>query len=255
VRSPIELSTGSSVSNNPKHWKPFGCPTYVLDNELQGSKPFHKWQRQSKPGIYLGTSPLHGRNVALVLSRETGLVSPQFHVAFDPSFDTVRTMTTGSSWQIEAGFVIQKGLQKKKKGDKTTGSPPNKEVPTKKRRRVEASKEQGNNKDQNEQTIPQAAADVGDGGQPTPPPESETQREAQPERPEQVTRSGRKAKPAPRLVEAMATEIAHATRKDVKGEIFCYATVFADDDKYDHEGPLLIYIAVSDPNTMFFTRQ
>ena len=250
-RSPIELFTGSSVSSNPKHWKPFGCPTYVLDNELQGSKPFHKWQQRSKPGIYLGTSPLHGRNVALVLSRETGLVSPQFHVAFDPSFDTVRTMTTKSNWQVKAGFVIQKGLQKKNEG-KTTGSTPNRGAPTKKRRRVEASNERGTTRDQNEQTIPQAAADVGDGGQPTPPPESETQREAQPERPERVTRSGRKAKPAPRLIEAMATEIAHATRMDVEGEIFCYATVFADDDKYDHDDPLLIYKAVSDPDTMYF---
>ena len=97
-----------------------------------------------------------------------------------------------------------------------------------------------------------AAADVGDGGQPTPPPESETQREAQPERPEQVTRSGRKAQPAPMLIEAMATEIAHTTRKDVEGEIFCYATVFADDDKYDHDDPFLIYKAVSDPDTMYF---
>jgi hypothetical protein len=29
-RSPIELSTRSSIPSNPKHWKPFGCPTYVL---------------------------------------------------------------------------------------------------------------------------------------------------------------------------------------------------------------------------------
>ena len=157
-RSPIELFTGSSVSSNPKHWKPFGCPTYMLDNELQGSKPFHKWQQRSKPGIYLRTSPLHGRNVALVvLSRETGLVSPQFHVAFDPSFDTVRTMTTKSNWQVKAGFVIQKGLQKKNE-DKTSGSTPNRGAPTKKRRRVEASNERGTTRDQNERTIPQSCS-------------------------------------------------------------------------------------------------
>ena len=197
-RLPIELFTGSSVSSNPKHWKPepFGCPTYVLDNELQGSKPFHKWQQRSKPGIYLGSLPLHGRNVALVLSRKTGLVSPQFHVAFDPAFDMVRTITTKSNWQVKAGFVIQKGLQEKKKV-KATGSLPNKGALTRKRRRVEALEEQGTNRDQNERTIPLAAADVGDGSQPMPSPESETQREAQPGRPEQVTRFGRKTKLLP----------------------------------------------------------
>ena len=56
------------------------------------------------------------------------------------------------------------------------------------------------------------------------------------------------------MIEAMATEVAHATKKDVGGEIFCYATVYADDDKYDHDDPLLIYKAVSDPDTMYFNQ-
>ncbi|KAI2496436.1 hypothetical protein MHU86_18060 [Fragilaria crotonensis] len=88
-RTPIDMFAGTKVSGNPKHWKPFGLPVYVLENELQGRKPFHKWRRRSKPGVYLGRLPQHGRNLLLVLSRETGLVSPQFHVAFDPTFDTV----------------------------------------------------------------------------------------------------------------------------------------------------------------------
>jgi hypothetical protein len=45
--TPSELFTGSKASSNPKHWRPFGCPTYVLDNELQGRKPFHKWRQRS----------------------------------------------------------------------------------------------------------------------------------------------------------------------------------------------------------------
>jgi hypothetical protein len=50
----------------------------------------------------------------------------------------------------------------------------------------------------------------------------------------------------------MATEVAYATKKDVEGEIFCYATVYADDDKYDHDDALLSYMAASDPDTMYF---
>ena len=127
-RAPLEIFTGSKVTSNPKHWKPFGCPAYVLDNELQGNKPFHKWQQRSTPGVYLGKSPLHGRNVSLVLSRDTGLVSPQFHVAFDPAFDTVKDMTTKSNWQLKAGFVSQREPQSPAKNTTNVGSATNKPV-------------------------------------------------------------------------------------------------------------------------------
>ena len=40
-------------------------------------------------GVYLGQSPQHARSVALVLNIKTGLVFPQFHVAFDDMFETV----------------------------------------------------------------------------------------------------------------------------------------------------------------------
>jgi len=107
-RSPTEIFTKSKVVSNPKHWKPFGCPVYVLDNDLQGQRPFHKWKQRSKAGVYIGKSPQHGRNVALVLDRDTGLVSPQFHVAFDPTFDTIKQITNKSNWQNKAGFVAQR---------------------------------------------------------------------------------------------------------------------------------------------------
>jgi hypothetical protein len=47
--------------------------------------------------------------VANVLSQTTGLVSPQFHVTFDPSFHTVKQDDYDGLWQIKAGFVNQKG--------------------------------------------------------------------------------------------------------------------------------------------------
>jgi hypothetical protein len=80
----------------------------VLNDDLQAKRPFQKWKQRAKAGIYLGKSPHHARNVALNLDRETGLVSPQFHVTFDPSFDTVKDITVKSLWQLQAGFVTQR---------------------------------------------------------------------------------------------------------------------------------------------------
>ena len=42
--NPIEVFTNTKVVGNPKHWKPFGCPAYVLNDDLQAKKPFHKWK-------------------------------------------------------------------------------------------------------------------------------------------------------------------------------------------------------------------
>jgi hypothetical protein len=40
-------------------------------------------------GIYVGRSPSHASNVALILNPRTGHVSPQFHVVYDDDFTTV----------------------------------------------------------------------------------------------------------------------------------------------------------------------
>ncbi len=40
-------------------------------------------------GLYLGRSPSHAANVALIFNPRTGQVSPQFHVVFDDDFTTV----------------------------------------------------------------------------------------------------------------------------------------------------------------------
>jgi hypothetical protein len=52
--------------------------------------------------------------VSLVLSLETGLVSPQFHVRYDDFFETVRRSsqnpTTLSHWQKLAGFKINRHI-------------------------------------------------------------------------------------------------------------------------------------------------
>ena len=104
--SPLQIYSGTEVNTNPKHWIPFGCPAYVLTTELQDNKQiFNKWKRRSRIGIYLGRSPMHGRNVALVLNRDSGLVSAQFHVSFDEHFETLGKIKVEHPWLVKAGFA------------------------------------------------------------------------------------------------------------------------------------------------------
>ena len=63
--TPQQVFSKTKVQPNPKHWKPFGCPTYVLDGKLQsGTGIFHKWKQRSRVGIYLGRLPQHARSLA-----------------------------------------------------------------------------------------------------------------------------------------------------------------------------------------------
>jgi Reverse transcriptase (RNA-dependent DNA polymerase) len=112
-RTPLQAFTGSTTATNPRFWQPFGCPTYVLESELQNPQSAirNKWKDRSRIGLYLGRSPLHARSVALVLNLQTGRVSPQFHVSFDPYFQTVKQSYNGLpvivSWLAKAGFTSE----------------------------------------------------------------------------------------------------------------------------------------------------
>ena len=52
----------------------------------------------------MSKSPQHERNVSLIINLHTGLVSPQFHVKHDSTFDTVNQLTVESQLQQKAGF-------------------------------------------------------------------------------------------------------------------------------------------------------
>jgi hypothetical protein len=79
----IEKFMDSDIHPNLKNHHHICVPIYVLDNDLQAGKKIPKWMPRARVGIYLGKSPRHARNVALVLNPRMGLVSPQFHVRFD----------------------------------------------------------------------------------------------------------------------------------------------------------------------------
>ena len=103
--SRTQLFAKTMVNINKKHWKPFGCPVYILDESLQTGKPFNKWKQCARVGIYLGQSPIRDRNVALVLNRNTGHVSPQFHVKFNSSFHSMQQDQLDFTWHQSTFFT------------------------------------------------------------------------------------------------------------------------------------------------------
>jgi len=107
-KSPLQVFTATSVDVNHRHWNPIFCAAYVLAGPLQTTGIQDKWRERSTPGVHLGPSPLHSFSVALVLNLKTGRVSPQFHVALDPTFSTVSgrdgTQPPISLWQMQCGF-------------------------------------------------------------------------------------------------------------------------------------------------------
>ena len=111
---PLKILSGTKVAPNCKHWKPFKCPAvYVLQLDLQGQQPWHKWRQRSNIGIYLGQSPIQNRNTALVLHRYAGHVSPQFHVSFDKSFQSCTQEKLDTKWRISIYFErATRGSQK-----------------------------------------------------------------------------------------------------------------------------------------------
>ena len=86
-----------------KDFHTFGYPVCVLDSILQsGMSAFPKQDPRAKMGIYVGPSPCHASNVALVLNSRTGHISPQLHVIFDENFTKVpylMTSTVPTKWE------------------------------------------------------------------------------------------------------------------------------------------------------------
>ncbi len=108
----------SPVRPNLDHLQPFGCPFLSWMQTFQSGKKIPMWQLRSRVGINLGISKQHARSIVLVLNLAAGHVSPQFHVKFDPKFQTVKeslgNMTPQSEWQVECGFKPRRRNEKKK---------------------------------------------------------------------------------------------------------------------------------------------
>ena len=91
------------IGEKLKHSHPFGCPAFVLAAPLQDGNKIPKWDSRVRIGAYIGRSPRHAGNVAMILNPTTGHVSPQFHVVFDDSFSTIDALTNGykpENWEV-----------------------------------------------------------------------------------------------------------------------------------------------------------
>ena len=124
--TPMELFSGSHVRFNFRLTHTFGCPSYVLDNELQSGMSIPKWAERARVGIFLGYSPQHARTVGLILSLSSGLTSPQFHVQYDDQFETMRKSFGEtqpiSQWQYKAGFTRTRPCVKESRPETSRGS-------------------------------------------------------------------------------------------------------------------------------------
>ena len=259
-RTPIQIFSGSVVEINSKHWKPFGAPVYVLNAAPRDGKPHHKWQAKASVGIYLGRSPIHSKEVALVLDRITGYVSPQFHVKVDSGFYTLDQERTACSWQVATGFKDRLPTQPSPKPSRKRGAgdmdsegegvtPPKKapENPTREQgthpKPMEEDPIQPDgslpvyNSDNTLKPRPQGDHAMGLG---TPAYEAETPG---------LRRSSRVRKEVKRLIHTMTAEVSNS-QSEVPGEIFCYSTLFPQDESMRAD-PLYAFKASSDPDTMY----
>ena len=116
-RTPLQIMAGTDVSVNAKHYNTFACPVYVSHTNMQQGKPHGKWSERARVGVYLGQSPDHNKNVALVLDRDSGYGSPQFHIKFDNQFDSVTEDKYDSEWKVKTG-LIERNVNEQKRRDR-----------------------------------------------------------------------------------------------------------------------------------------
>ena len=101
--APIEIFSRTQDDGQAlRNLHTWGCPTYVLEPKLtEAGGKIPKWKPRSRRGQYMGTSPVHAETIALVRNLKTGYISPQYHVVFDDSFETVYADedTTPDAWE------------------------------------------------------------------------------------------------------------------------------------------------------------
>jgi hypothetical protein len=85
------------------------CSAFALQNALAAGHSIPRWNPRACIGLNLGPSHTHARNIHLVLSLTTGLVSSQFHCRFDDFFETCKhgasDASMQSTWQRLAGLM------------------------------------------------------------------------------------------------------------------------------------------------------
>jgi hypothetical protein len=239
--SPLERFCGSYISPQLRNFHHFGCPAYVLNNELQQGKKGKKWQEKARVGIYLGHSMQHARSVALILSLSTGNVSPQFHCHMDDTFDTVvgteARLMPKSQCQIKTRF---KNEDVEVKNEKEIGrSVEQPFLPTTTRDTIEEDVRQNEGEifPLDEQPLDPAPIT----------PEQHEQPQGEPQPLVNVRRSGRQRRPPTHFQDYVPIEEVVMTTTTLEQDTLEYK------QRFWQEQPLLAYKAVrkSDPDTMY----
>lgn len=179
--------------------------------------------------------------MALVLNRHTGHVSPQFHVRFDKSFETMQQEHVNCNWQKQTFFIEQNQVEDK--GERIKSNL--------KRYAADDNQREGAPNEPKRQRGPEDPSSIGQEIQKEPQREGEDQ-QAQVEVDAPIfpqTRSGRQVKPPDRLTYSI-TEVQQTPVK-VSQEIFDPNHVYPRNISGDHDHPYLAYKATSDPDTMY----
>jgi hypothetical protein len=93
-----------------KHLHAFGCPVFALENNLAAGNSIPHWSPRACLGVNLGTSPLHARNIYLVLNLHMRCASLQYHCRFNNFFETAKhggpDISVSTTWQQLSGLTI-----------------------------------------------------------------------------------------------------------------------------------------------------
>ncbi len=107
--SRLELFSSIRVGANMKHVHTFACPVFALQNALALESQLPQWSPRAHLGLNLVPSPIHARNVYLILNLTTGCVLPQYHCHFDDFFETTHhggpDISSTICWQQLAGLT------------------------------------------------------------------------------------------------------------------------------------------------------
>ena len=266
-RSPLELFRNSPVAPHYKQWIPFGCPTYALRSELQDSKPFHKWENRSQVGIYIGRSPQHASNISLVMHKDSGYVSPQFHVVHDRKFESLRHFKPTCTWRQKVGLmaVPKPPHQNDTQRTRSATTPPISPPPRQRRRRQEKTNTdaiENTNGGANpslttmRESAPSSLARFNETNQSHDNAPNHTRMQSTPTRTETLEQNGpllqtsRVAISLNAIVSAIMTPTTVAGINAVPGERLSYQAFFSDTVS-SHMDPLLAFKASADPDTMY----
>mmetsp|Transcript_30431 Transcript_30431/g.69423 ORF Transcript_30431/g.69423 Transcript_30431/m.69423 type:complete len:1695 (-) Transcript_30431:406-5490(-) len=104
---PNEIWTGTSCQPHDEFSRAhkFGCPVYVLDNDLADGKSIPRWHPRARLGMFLGFSKVHSSLAPLVLNLATGKVTVCFHAIFDDDFTTVVSTALDATRSLEDAWA------------------------------------------------------------------------------------------------------------------------------------------------------